>query len=243
MADHDRRLVDLYDDDNPDGPDHDFYRAIADESGARSIIDLGCGTGILTVTFAGPGRQVVGVDPSATMLDHARQRPGAESVTWILGDSRQVPVCPDEPADLAVMTGNVTQHIDDEDWARTLRDLREALRRGGTLAFESRNPSAEAWRGWTSSERTTRDTAHGPLEEWSRADEVSPGVVRLIASNRFLRTGETVVETQTLHFRTRSELERQLDAAGFTVTAVFGDWRRGPVVDSSAVLVVTASAR
>lgn len=162
MADLDRRLVELYDDDNPDGPDHDFWRALADESGAHSIIDLGCGTGILTVTLAGPGRRVVGVDPSATMLDRARGRPGAETVTWVHGDSRQLP---ETSADLAVMTGNVAQHIDDQDWARTLRDLRGALRHGGTLAFESRNPAAEAWRGWTSTERTTRDTAHGPLEE------------------------------------------------------------------------------
>lgn len=240
MADPDRRLVALYDDDNPDGPDHDFYRALADESGARSVIDLGCGTGILTVTLAEPDRRVVGIDPSATMLDHARGRPGAAAVTWVHGDSRQLP---ETSVDLAVMTGNVAQHIGDEDWARTLLDLRGALRHGGTLAFESRNPAAEAWLGWTSTERTTRGTAHGPLEEWSEAEEVAPGVVRLVASNRFTDTGETIVETVTLHFRTRSELERQLHAAGFAVTAVFGDWQRGPVVDSSAVLVVTAVAR
>ncbi|XQN48528.1 class I SAM-dependent methyltransferase, partial [Glutamicibacter creatinolyticus] len=55
------RLVDLYDADNPDGPDHDYYRELAARHAASSILDLGCGTGILTVTFAGPGRQVTGV--------------------------------------------------------------------------------------------------------------------------------------------------------------------------------------
>lgn len=48
MTDYDQRLVDLYDQDNPDGADHDFYRAVADEVSAESILDLGCGTGILT---------------------------------------------------------------------------------------------------------------------------------------------------------------------------------------------------
>lgn len=86
MADSDRRLVDLYDQDNPDGPDHDFCRALVDEMEARSIIDPGCGTGILTMTtLTGPKRNVLGIDPSVTMLEHARHHPRADSVTWVLG--------------------------------------------------------------------------------------------------------------------------------------------------------------
>lgn len=45
------RLAALYDIDNPDGPDHDFFRAFAARIDARRIVDLGCGTGILTVTL------------------------------------------------------------------------------------------------------------------------------------------------------------------------------------------------
>lgn len=40
MAYEDSRLVALYDIDNPDGPDHDFYRSLANETGASSILDL-----------------------------------------------------------------------------------------------------------------------------------------------------------------------------------------------------------
>lgn len=68
MTDYDPRLVDLYDIDNPDGPDHDFYRALADRCAAPTILDLGCGTGMLTVSLAREGRRVVGIDPSPTML-------------------------------------------------------------------------------------------------------------------------------------------------------------------------------
>jgi 2-polyprenyl-3-methyl-5-hydroxy-6-metoxy-1,4-benzoquinol methylase len=77
----DAELVELYDVDNPGGADHAYYRALADDIEAHSIIDLGCGTGLLTRSFVRPGRRVLGVDPSATMLDHARRQPGAESVT------------------------------------------------------------------------------------------------------------------------------------------------------------------
>lgn len=139
------RLVDLYDADNPDGPDHDYYRELAARHAANSILDLGCGTGILTVTFAGPGRQVTGVDPSAAMLDYARRRPGAQAVRWVHGDS---PLLPDGPYDLMVMTGNVAQHIADPQWQRTLSDLRARAAAGAVLAFESRNPAARAWETW-----------------------------------------------------------------------------------------------
>src|SRR5699024_5256150 len=129
----------------PDGPDHDYYRELAARHVANSILDLGCGTGILTVTFAGPGRQVTGVDPSAAMLDYARRRPGAQAVRWVHGDS---PLLPDGPYDLMVMTGNVAQHIADPQWQRTLSDLRVRAAAGAVLAFESRNPAARAWETW-----------------------------------------------------------------------------------------------
>lgn len=38
------RLTAVYDEDNPDGPDHDFFRALASARGAENIIDLDCGT-------------------------------------------------------------------------------------------------------------------------------------------------------------------------------------------------------
>lgn len=239
MADLDRRLVDLYDLDNPAGPDHDLWRALTDELGARRVVDLGCGTGILTVTLARPGRAVVGVDPSATMLDRARQRPGGDRVTWVLGDSRGVPA---DGYDLALMTGNVAQHIADDDWHRTLRDLHSALRPGGTLAFESRNPRVRAWTQWTTSGPSVRPTEHGPLEEWSTADEVTPGVVRLVASNRFADDDQTLEYTEDLRFRGHEELVHDLRAAGFRAVESFGDWLRGPLEQRSPVMVFVATA-
>ncbi|GIG23628.1 methyltransferase type 11 [Cellulomonas chitinilytica] len=236
MTDYDARLVDLYDGDNPDGPDHDFYRTLADELGASSILDLGCGTGILTVTFARPGRRVVGVDPSATMLAHASRRPGGDGVRWVLGDSRDVPP---GPFDLAVMTGNVAQHIAEADWEQALRDVHRALAPGGVLAFESRNPAARAWERWAG-EPTVRTTVHGPLREWFDVTELEGGAVRLTAHNVFESSGEHVVEEQVLTFRSREAIERSLTAAGFVVDAVWGDWDRGAWSADGPLVVVRA---
>ncbi len=240
MIDYDTRLVDLYDADNPDGPDHEFYRALAQERGARSILDLGCGTGILTVTLAEAGCTVVGVDPSAAMLSHARRRPGGDAVTWVLGDWQSIP---ERSFDLAVMTGNVAQHILEPAWAQTLRALRRRLAPGGTVAFESRNPAARAWESWASAERTIRDTVHGTLLEWSEATALADDMVELTFHNLFQRTGDTVTETLRLAFRTRAVIEADLQEAGFEVEAVYGDWNRTPMTVDASVMVFVAHAR
>lgn len=240
MTDYDPRLVDLYDADNPDGPDHDFYRALAEEVSADSVLDLGCGTGILTVTFAREGRAVVGVDPSASMIAYARRRAGADAVDWVLGGSSGIP-----PGrfDYAVMSGNVAQHIPDMDWDHTLRELRQALKTGGTLAFESRNPAVRAWENWASDKHTTRETPHGKLIEWADISETAPGTVELVAHTLFAETKETVTETQLLVFRDRRTLEQQLNAAGFVVETVYGDWKRGPFTEYAPIMIFVARAR
>ena len=86
----DARLAAVYDVDNPDGPDHDFFRALADEMSATMIVDLGCGTGILTVTLTRDDREVTGIDPAPAMLDYARNRPGADRAHWIQGTSDKI---------------------------------------------------------------------------------------------------------------------------------------------------------
>ena len=105
------------------------------------------------------------------MLAHATNRANGRSVRWMLGDSRDIPA---EPFDYAVMTGNVAQHIPDSEWERTLRDISEALRDGGVLAFESRNPQARAWEKWAAAEPTLRDTVNRPLRYGMTSTKHSP---------------------------------------------------------------------
>ena len=117
---------------------------LVDELEPNTIIDLGCGTGLLTRELVKDGRRVIGIDPSAQMLEHGKQQPGAEKIEWILGDSGQLGqlfVDSESTADLAIMTSNVAQvFLDDGEWQATLNNLAKALKPGGTLAFESRNP-------------------------------------------------------------------------------------------------------
>ena len=67
MPDHafaDPRLAALYDRLHPDRSDLDTYVAILEELGARSVLDVGCGTGTFAAMLADRGVEVVGVDPA-----------------------------------------------------------------------------------------------------------------------------------------------------------------------------------
>jgi SAM-dependent methyltransferase len=234
----DVQLVGLYDIDNPDGDDHAYYRGLADAIDARSIIDLGCGTGLLTRSLASPGRTVIGVDPSRTMLDYAARQPGGESVTWLHGDASVL--APDGTADLAVCTGNAIMHVSPGELPLALRSLAGALRSGGTLSFESRHPGFRGWERWTP-EATygERDTPFGHLREWMEVTEVREGRVVFDAHNVFAG-GEDRVYTTVLYFRTVEEFQRELESAGFTDIAWTGGWHGAPFEDRLPFFVARA---
>lgn len=243
MTDYDPRLVQLYDDDNPDGPDHDYFRALADHLEARTIVDLGCGTGILTVTFAQAGRAVVGIDPSANMLAFARSRPGAESVTWRLGTSGAIGKA---EADLVVMSGNVAQHLTGAVWHEALRDICRGLRPGGVLAFESRNPGARAWEAWTREETfRSRTTPLGHLAEWYEVTSATDSGEVTFSSHTLLTVpgasaAERITEESTITFRSRDTVLADLAAAGFATAEPWGGWRRQPLQATSPLMVFEA---
>ena len=235
----DPRLVELYDIDNARGSDTDFYLRLAADLDARRIIDLGCGTGLLTRELAVDSRLVVGVDPAPAMLAYARRQPGADRVQWVEGDASALGT---PSADLVVMTGNVAQvFLEDDAWVATLRAIHAALRSGGHLAFESRNPDDRAWERWNRAATYERiDTPHGPMECWLELVSVGNGRVRFAGHNVFNATGEVVIANSELRFRSLAELADSLVNAGFTVEDVYGDWERGPVVGTSRVMVVIA---
>lgn len=237
----DERLVELYDSDNAARDDHEYYRSLADTIGANKIIDFGCGTGLLTRALATPGRVVIGVDPSATMLGYARRQPGAEAVSWIDGDATAIEGAGD--VDLIVSSGNTMMHLSPEAYPSVLSSLAEALRLGGVISFGSRNPAARAWEHWTrAATYTERDIPAGHLREWLRVTEVDQGRVEFDAHNVF-QDGPDAVYTSVLYFRTAEEITTDLERAGFSDVTVRGGWRDEPPADDSLSLVFRAHKR
>lgn len=235
----DEQLVELYDGDNPPGDDHEYFRTVASRIGATKIIDFGCGTGHLTRTLATAGRSVIGVDPSPTMLGYARRQSGAGSVTWIDGGAESIRE--DGDADLVISSGNSIMHVAPEELPGVLRAIAAALRPGGLITFESRDPGARAWEQWgRDATYGERDTPFGRLREWLEVISVEGGRVEFDAHNVFA-DGRTEVFTSVLWFRTAAELVAELEAAGFTDVDVRGGWHGEPIGSDTRLFVITAA--
>ena len=237
----DALLASTYDAENAARDDIEFYLALAAGFDARDVADLGCGTGVLAADLAAAGHAVVGIDPANAMLDIARNRIGGERVTWRLGDSAALGQA---SADLIVMTGHVAQvFIDEGYWRTTLRRCFDALRPGGHLAFETRNPEMRSWTDWTRQRTTgTYTTADGTsFTSWVQITDVTDDLVTFDAHNVFAATGQDIVSASTLRFRSRTEIENALEAAGFEPPIVYGDWDRSPVRGPRPELIFVAA--
>jgi SAM-dependent methyltransferase len=156
MADalfEERRLARIYDDLDPDRTDLEAYVQLVDELAARSVLDIGCGTGTFCRLLAQRGVEVIGVDPAASSLEVARSKTGADRVQWLHADAADLLTIVSDDwvgVDLVTMTANVAQvFLTDSEWASVLHAGWNALRPGGHLVFETRDPQRQAWLEWT----------------------------------------------------------------------------------------------
>ncbi len=214
------RLAAIYDLLDPDRTDLHAYLDVAQQFDATRVVDIGCGTGVFALLLAGRGVEVVGVDPARASVEVARAKPGSDRVRWICGDANALPPL---QVDLVTMTANVAQAIVAPDaWQQTLTRAREALRPGGYLVFETRDPAARAWETWnrTASRRVTPIPDGGAVESWVELVEASPPLVTFRWNYVFATDGQHITSDSTLRFRERKEVEADLTAHGYRLREV-----------------------
>ncbi len=220
----DPRLVTLYDLQDPVRADLVHYVNMVDEFGARSVLDVGCGTGCLALQLVERGVDVIGVDPARASLDVAEAKPGAEQVRWIHGDAATVGrhLADTDIVDLAAMTGNVAQvFLDDDDWRATVDGICGALVPGGRFVFETRDPAARGWEVWNRDDsfRTLELPDGTTLETWVELQEVELPYVSFRWYYRF-DDRSLLQSDSTLRFRPRDEIMDGLARTGFAVDEV-----------------------
>ena len=139
------RLTELYDAFCAGRQDFTFYLPLV--MSAKSVLDVGCGTGELLrlAREAGHTGRLCGLDPAQTMLEQARKR---RDVEWVHGDLASVDWR--REFDLIVMTGHAFQvFVEDDQLRASLAAIRSALTEDGRFVFETRNPPARGWEAWT----------------------------------------------------------------------------------------------
>jgi SAM-dependent methyltransferase len=97
------------------------------------VLELGCGSGLLTRYLLDAGHRVVATDASPAMLELAETvAPGAEAIQPLVLPDDALPEC-----DAVVSIGHVLSYLPDEDAVdRALVAVAEALRPGGILAID-----------------------------------------------------------------------------------------------------------
>jgi SAM-dependent methyltransferase len=97
------------------------------------VLELGCGSGLLTRELTAAGHRVIATDASPAMLDLARsQAPAAEDIRTLV-----LPLDPLPAADAVVSAGHVLSYLPDEHAIdQALTAIARALRPGGLFAID-----------------------------------------------------------------------------------------------------------
>ena len=236
---NDPRLIELYDAEGPWGRDDDYFLALVNETPGARVLDVGCGTGRLTIGLAAAGHRVTGIDPSSASLAVARAKPGGGAVTWIHGTSESAP---DDVFDVAIMTGHASQFLLEDEWTSTLRALRRALVAGGRLAFHAYDPDARIWERWNpeNTRRLVTRPDGATVSIWTDVTSRSGDIVRYSHHYRFAN-GDELRSDSSLRFWHEDRIRRSLIEAGFIVALVHGGWRGEPVGAGDGELIFVAS--
>ena len=234
------RLAALYDRFYPPERRDDFAFYLPLILAARSVLDVGCGTGALLrlAREAGHTGRLCGLDPAAGMLNQARQR---ADIDWVHGDLSSVAW--DREFDLITMTGHAFQeYTEDDEIAVALAAIRSALADDGRFAFETRNPLDRAWERWPAQYSGETTDATGALVRCAYQVEtpVVGNVVRSINTFTSPAWKRPEVSRGTLRFIDAATLATFLTAAGLAIEQQYGDWSREPLTDTSPEIITIA---
>jgi len=229
--------------------DVDCILTLAAEAG-DPVLELGCGTGRLLLPLARQGHTVTGVDLSPALLAIARrklQAAGLEApVDLRQGDMRTFDA-PHRHYSFAFCTSNTLMHLaDPADQRATLANAHRHLRPGGALLLDLFNPDV-----------ARLAAVDGVQELADRWQDPQTGAQVLKWAVRSVDWAEQLQETTfiyeetlpdggsrrtvcpfTLRFLWRHEAELMLEAAGFAVEAVWGDFEGGDYNAASDHLIL-----
>jgi SAM-dependent methyltransferase len=244
-----------------------FWRRIALEADGL-VLELGCGTGRISLPLVRAGVSLVGLDRSAPMLDRVRRRlahskkgpyhffassprkrptaPFSEAPRLVRGDIRMLPFAPRAFRTVIAPYGVLQSLLADRDLAAALDSVARVLGPGGTFGLDL-VPDVPNWREYSNRVQLRGPAGRGvhlTLIESVRQDRAR----RLTTfTQRYVerRQGLSTEHCFELTFRTLSvqRMRDRLDRAGFVVDRVLGDYRGRPWDARADVWIILAKKR
>jgi ubiquinone/menaquinone biosynthesis C-methylase UbiE len=229
-----------------------FWRRVALDAHGP-VLELGCGTGRISVPLIKAGVPLVGIDRSAEMLERARAKVAksptrqlANSANLVRGDIRRLPFIRRTFDTVIAPYGVLQSLLADRDLSATLDSVARVLRQGGTFGLDL-VPDVPNWREYSNRVQLKGPASRGvhlTLVESVRQDRVR----RLTTfEQRYIerRDGRSREHAFELVFRTLSvrQMTSRLDRAGFAVDRVLGDYRGRPWDRRADVWILLAKKR
>lgn len=220
--------------------DVSFWRRVA-ATAAGEVLELGCGTGRVTVPLEKSGVRVVGVDRSQPMLDRLRSR--APRVRAVRADIRSLPFESSRFSMVLAPYGILQSLIHERDLTQTLESVARVLKAGGTLGIDL-VPDVPNWREYDNKVQL-RGRAKGGVQ-LTLVESVRQDRRRRLTTFQqeyIERRGKRETRHRfSLTFRTLTigQMSARLEHAGFHVDAVLGDYRGRPWDARADVWIILA---
>jgi SAM-dependent methyltransferase len=233
-----------------------FYREAAREYG-DPILELGCGTGRITMALADAGKRITGLDLSVRMLERAVEKRTAlrvearERLQLIQGDMTEFDL--GEQFRLIIIPFRPLQHLlEVKQQIACLDCVRKHLAPGGRLVLDVFQTDAERihdpihQRETLVTEYKTTDGRKVRISErvaaFHRAGQRND-VEMIFAVEHPGGRKERLVFAWPLRYFFRYEVEHLLARCGFKVGAEYGNFDRTPIRDDSPEMIFVAETR
>ena len=226
-----------------------FWERLATAQEGR-VLELGCGTGRITIPVARAGARVIGIDRSDAMLARGTQRlrrARLRNAALVRGDIRHLPFRSRGGFALVMAPYGILQSLTRErDLQATIASVHRVLRPRGLFVVDL-VPDLPQWDEYD--RRTSLAGTRGRGTEITLIETVRQDRARrlTIFDHEYIESKgrSRRVHRFSLTFRTLSvpQMSNRLESGGFRIRAVLGDYLGGPWDKRADVWIIIAERR